>query len=323
LKETTRSLERTIRGERGKHEYDCLVPLSGGKDSTYAAYVLRRKYNLNPLVLTMNVHLLSPQTLENIETTVRKLDVDHVTIKYRWSLCRELFRSFILRSGMSPRAICWVCNMLLDKTIFETLTRYDIPYFITGNSEDQLALFKQWEKILGFKETGSETFDYWFNWHNAYLKLLKRVLPRSRHKLIQEALYPEPRLGNRALNAVQIPLFKYERYDVNHIIDEIRKELGWKLPMDVGGTENDCMGLQFAVYLYRKQHGDQEYQQRVKEIVASGRATEEIAERAINNRDYSIKNFFYKELDLSDEDFRPDRCDPYLEKWLNLLKPIR
>ncbi len=215
MEKPVHDLERIFRFHRGKHEYDCLVPLSGGKDSTYTAYVLKRKYNLNLLALTMNIHLLSPQTLENIETIVRKLDIDHVTVKYRWSFCKGLFSSFIRRSGMSPRAICWVCNMLLDKTVFETLERFDIPYLVTGNSEDQFAAFKQWETILGFHDTGNESFDYWLNWFNAYTRLLKRVLPPSKHKLIREALYPKPHLGDRALTVAQIPIFKYETYDVN------------------------------------------------------------------------------------------------------------
>lgn len=213
--------------------------------------------------------------------------------------------------------------MLEQKTIFETLQKYDISYLVAGNSEDQLATFRKWEKALGFHETGEVSFDYWYNWYHAYKKLLRKVLPTSEFDLINEALYPEPHLGDPALRVIQIPLFRYEPYDVGNVVNNIRKVLGWKIPTDVGGTENDCIGLQFAVYLYRKQYGDAEYVKRVEEIVASGMATEEIAERAINNRDYSVRDFFYKELNLSDKDFHPEQCDPYLRKWLGFLKPIR
>jgi N-acetyl sugar amidotransferase len=37
-------------------EYDCLVPGSGGKDSFYAAHVLRYKYHMNPLTVTWAPH---------------------------------------------------------------------------------------------------------------------------------------------------------------------------------------------------------------------------------------------------------------------------
>jgi tRNA(Ile)-lysidine synthase TilS/MesJ len=35
---------------RGKYAYDCIVPFSGGKDSTYTLYSLVRDYGLKPLV---------------------------------------------------------------------------------------------------------------------------------------------------------------------------------------------------------------------------------------------------------------------------------
>ena len=33
-------------------DYDCLIPVSGGKDSTYQVYVMKEKYNMNPLCVT-------------------------------------------------------------------------------------------------------------------------------------------------------------------------------------------------------------------------------------------------------------------------------
>ena len=32
---------------KGKNSYDCLTAFSGGKDSTYTLYLLKKKYNLN------------------------------------------------------------------------------------------------------------------------------------------------------------------------------------------------------------------------------------------------------------------------------------
>ena len=36
-----------------KGEFDCLVPVSGGKDGSYVAYQLKHKYNMNPLTVTV------------------------------------------------------------------------------------------------------------------------------------------------------------------------------------------------------------------------------------------------------------------------------
>ena len=44
-------LDQIIEDNRGKYEYDCIVPFSGGKDSTFTLYYLIKEYNLKPLVV--------------------------------------------------------------------------------------------------------------------------------------------------------------------------------------------------------------------------------------------------------------------------------
>ena len=45
-------LERRLQKLRGKYEYDAVVGLSGGKDSTYVLYQMVKKYNLKVLAAT-------------------------------------------------------------------------------------------------------------------------------------------------------------------------------------------------------------------------------------------------------------------------------
>src|SRR6266481_1165671 len=39
---------------RGKYDYDCIVPFSGGKDSTFTLWYLVRKFKLKPLVVSFD-----------------------------------------------------------------------------------------------------------------------------------------------------------------------------------------------------------------------------------------------------------------------------
>jgi len=48
-------------------EYDCLVPGSGGKDSFYAAHVLKYKYGMNPLTVTWAPHIYTEWGWENFQ----------------------------------------------------------------------------------------------------------------------------------------------------------------------------------------------------------------------------------------------------------------
>ena len=47
--------------------YDCLVPVSGGKDGSYIAYNLKHKYNMNPLCVTIRPPLPSKLGDENLQ----------------------------------------------------------------------------------------------------------------------------------------------------------------------------------------------------------------------------------------------------------------
>ena len=49
--ERKKMLDKLIEKYRGKYAYDCIVPFSGGKDSTFQLYYLIKEYNLKPLVV--------------------------------------------------------------------------------------------------------------------------------------------------------------------------------------------------------------------------------------------------------------------------------
>ena len=56
-------LDALIEKLRGKSDYDCIVPFSGGKDSTFQLYYLMKEYKLKPLVVRFN-HGFMRQTIE-------------------------------------------------------------------------------------------------------------------------------------------------------------------------------------------------------------------------------------------------------------------
>src|SRR5215831_8235956 len=80
-------LEMALRNCRRQGEYDCLVNLSGGKDSCYLLYKLKREYGLNVLAFTTDMNV-PDVAWDNIRRTVAALDVQHVV--YRPD--REVYR---------------------------------------------------------------------------------------------------------------------------------------------------------------------------------------------------------------------------------------
>ena len=65
-------LVELINEYRGKSDYDCIVPFSGGKDSTFTLFYLVKEFNLKPLVVQFNHGFMRPNLLENNERTFKK-----------------------------------------------------------------------------------------------------------------------------------------------------------------------------------------------------------------------------------------------------------
>ena len=47
-----------VKAKAAENPYDCIIPVSGGKDSRYQVYLMKVKYGMNPLLVTYN-HLFN------------------------------------------------------------------------------------------------------------------------------------------------------------------------------------------------------------------------------------------------------------------------
>ena len=86
-------LDELINKHRGKHDYDCIVPFSGGKDSTFQLYFLVKEYGLKPLVVRFNHGFMRKTIEENCQRTFRKLGVDALDFRPNWRIVKKLMLS--------------------------------------------------------------------------------------------------------------------------------------------------------------------------------------------------------------------------------------
>jgi len=75
---------------RGSGDYDCIVPFSGGKDSTFTLWYLVRECGLKPLVVRFDHGFMRPTLIENNTRTFRTLGVDVHTFTPNWQVVRKL-----------------------------------------------------------------------------------------------------------------------------------------------------------------------------------------------------------------------------------------
>ena len=132
-----RMLDETIERFRGEYDYDCIIPFSGGKDSTYTLYYLMKEYNIKPLVLRFNHTFYRPNHEKNVERTLKKLGVDFLNFMPNWKIVKKLmWESFIRKTDF-----CWHCHTGIYSYPLRVAIRFNVPLLIWGEPLAEMSTY--------------------------------------------------------------------------------------------------------------------------------------------------------------------------------------
>lgn len=124
-------LASLIKRQSGSNEFDCIIGLSGGLDSSYAAYVAVEKMGLRPLLVHVDAGWNTEQAVGNIEKLVNGLGIDLYTDVVNWEGVKRTQLSF-LKSGIPDQ------DLVQDAAFFSGLyafaRKYKIKNVITGSN---------------------------------------------------------------------------------------------------------------------------------------------------------------------------------------------
>ena len=121
-------------------EYDCIVGLSGGRDSSYTLRYAVRELNLRVLAYTVDNGFIPEQTESNIETMTRILNVEHVIERHDYaSKCiKHFIASWMHRpSPAMLSSMCAGCRLGMILGFLRTARKYQIPLLLTGGGEPE------------------------------------------------------------------------------------------------------------------------------------------------------------------------------------------
>ena len=93
-------LEKQKIAARAAGNYDCIVPISGGKDSAFQLHVLTKVYGLKPLAVTHSHNWFSEAGWWNLGILL-KMDVDHILYTPKRSLVNRMARKSLCLIGDS------------------------------------------------------------------------------------------------------------------------------------------------------------------------------------------------------------------------------
>ena len=120
--------EHKAKAREAGNPYDCLIPVSGGKDSTYQVHLMKNVYGMNPLLVSYN-HLFNTRTgVRNLTNLVKKLSCDLVRFTSNPDSVRKITRYMLERVG----DVTWHYHAGIMTFPIQTAVRYRIPLVVWG-----------------------------------------------------------------------------------------------------------------------------------------------------------------------------------------------
>lgn len=127
LLEMSESIKKDSKGS----DFDCIIGLSGGLDSSYAAYIAKEKMGLRPLLFHVDAGWNTDQAVGNIEKLIEGLGLDLYTEVINWEEMKDLQLSF-LKSGIPDQDL--VQDAAFFSSLYKFARKHKIKHVITGSN---------------------------------------------------------------------------------------------------------------------------------------------------------------------------------------------
>ena len=112
------------------NNYDCILPVSGGKDSFFQAYVLTQVYKMKPLAVTFSHNWFSEIGWYNLQNLLQTFEIDHMMFTPN----RDLVNRIAKRSLGTIGDACWHCHSGVGAFPLHIAAKFNIPLLIWGES---------------------------------------------------------------------------------------------------------------------------------------------------------------------------------------------
>ena len=111
-------------------DYDCIIPVSGGKDSYYQTHMAVDEYGLKPLLVTYHGNNYLPEGDDNRDRMRQVFDADHIVMGPSVEVLRKLNRICFRKMG----DMNWHAHCGIETFPIQIATRFDIPLMLWGET---------------------------------------------------------------------------------------------------------------------------------------------------------------------------------------------
>ncbi|MBN1636119.1 MAG: hypothetical protein JW920_06365 [Deltaproteobacteria bacterium] len=285
--------ESLLAEKKSNRDFDVILAYSGGKDSTYTLYLLRKHYDLKVLSLVFDNGFISDQAKYNINQMTDTLGATNIIVKPPFDLMQKAFHIAAQKEFYSPKtldrasSICTTCIGMVKGIILKTALALEIPLVAFGWSPGQAPLSSAiMQTNPRLQRITHRTI------RDPLLSLVgKELQPYFLHDVdlsIEKSRWP-----------INIHPLAFFEYDEGLILDTIKK-LGWVKPDDTDPNSTNCLLNALANYLHRKRFDFHPYAWEIAGIVRSGcMHREEGIEKVSQDEDMQMVGYAAKLLNIA------------------------
>lgn len=139
-----RAIFESYRNTSGNN-YDCIVPVSGARDSYFIVHTVKHVYGMNPLLVTYNKHYNTAVGVRNLANLRIRFNCDIMTLTVNPETVKNITRSTLRRFG----SLYWHC--LAGQTVYpvQMAVKLKIPLIVWGAHQgiDQVGMFSHLDEV--------------------------------------------------------------------------------------------------------------------------------------------------------------------------------
>ncbi|MDD5063961.1 MAG: hypothetical protein PHQ35_04265 [Phycisphaerae bacterium] len=280
-----------IRARGRGSDFDCLVGLSGGRDSSYLMYLLTQKHKLRVLATYYRTPFTPDVIEENVRRIVKQLNVKLVEIKLPWDLHLKVAKKYFLLWQKKPlpeiaNLTCVVCK-LVNREVFRIAKAHNIKSIVCGGNR-----YEELQILPAFRD--EDLTDKAHSFRNQLLKMLQtfkkglsllskcpsviRYLPISVKVSLLYITLHTPYLRLRYHDIYCVDYFFNAEWNEAECIETIQSKLGWQPPPGSLGTwKADCDFADIKNYMFQKTTGATYAEAMLSNLIRDGQITREEA----------------------------------------------
>jgi N-acetyl sugar amidotransferase len=285
-----------------KSDYDCIIGMSGGVDSTYTAYYAKKILGLRPLVVHMDNGWNSEVAVSNIEKTLNALEIELCTEVLDWNEFKELQYAFLKAStpdGEIPT------DHAIWAVLYKIAVKYNIKYIISGtNARTEGILPRTWAQ--GHLDS-------------RYIKSVYKKFNRSNQSLKTFPILTPYKIFYYIFirRIMKLNLLDYIQYSKAEALKILESDLNW---VYYGGKHYESVYTRFYQgYWLPKKFRIDKRKAHLSTLICSGEISKGNALFEISKDPYPSK-----EMEKQDIDFIKKKLNISDEEFTNLLKsPIK